>query len=370
MAEIEREHPGLVTGMCELLGVLEDAPGLFGGSALDPRFIERVQRLHGHLDSAGVLLERHRYPSALALVRVGFEHALTDRLLLTATKRRVRYEPTHEDELKHLQAAIASGDPELADITDARQNKKEIVIDRDAQRLMRDGQPTNTFVSPYFEALMFHNSVTGRPMDLPDRVSIHGTPKDQIAAAKRTAKYWEQFLSWKPIVDNLKLNGFYSDRDAGRLQTHYAFLSAFGHPTEYGYNRVDHQGDPCHFCTELAVLYIGTFAAIEIAALLEHCSPRMKPADTQRFRHLVDELHRVSSYLWFPPGDPNIWDRQQVVLAMHMATINESDSSAGVPFGQPMVDPASLTDEEIPYERIVKGYELDNGKTVSLARPN
>ena len=347
---VEQEHPGLVSGTLVLLDAVEHAPAEFGGKSPDSRFLERAARLHGHLDSAGILLERRRYPSALALARAGFEHALTDRLLLTAKRRRVRYE-VEESEFNRLQEAVADRLAGTEDISRLWQpkNKREIVIERDAMQLrMEDGQLTGDFISPYFAVLMHYDPTTGRPSDVDDRLAIHGTAEDQRAAAKRAQVYWNQYLTWSAIVENLLLNDFYSRRDVGRLQAHYAFLSAFAHPTEYGYNRVDHQGNPCHFCTELTILYMGTFAAIELDALLEHCARRMSPEDAEPYRKMVADFNAVSAHLWFPPGEPTILDRHLVVLQLQMREMLENGSSR-IAFGRPIVDPVSLTDEQIPY---------------------
>ena len=103
-----------------------------------------------------------------------------------------------------------------------------------------------------------------------------------VVLSERSAGIWNQFLTWSAIRDNLVLNDFYTEREVGRLQAHYAFLSAFGHPSDSGYRMVDHQGGRCHFCTELVVLYMGTLAVIEMVALVAHCAPKMDALEVER----------------------------------------------------------------------------------------
>jgi hypothetical protein len=262
--DLENEHPGLVSGTVELMTALEAAPSRFGAWALDYRFTQRSAHLAGHLDSIGLLLERAQYPSAFSLVRTAFEHAFIDRLLLTATKRRVRHDNVDAYEEQRLREMMAGDVPGFSGIYKVTRYGKAIEIERDAQRLMDStGRLTSTVVSPCFEALEYHDPLAGRKSDLADRVAIHGTAEQQRESSERSAGIWNQFLTWSAIRDNLVLNGFYTEREAGRLQAHYAFLSAFGHPSDSGYRMVDHQGGRCHFCTELALLYMGTLAAIE-----------------------------------------------------------------------------------------------------------
>lgn len=367
MVDLENEHPGLVSGTVELIATLEAAPSVFGAWALDYRWTQRSARLAGHLESIGVLLEQAQYPSAFSLVRTAFEHAFIDRLLLNAKKRRVRHENVDAHEEKRLRELMAGDVPGLTGIHKVTRYGKAIEIERDAQRLMdATGRVTSTVVSPYFEALEYHDPLAGRKSDLADRVAIHGTAEQQRESSERSAGIWNQFLTWSAIRDNLVLNDFYTEREAGRLQAHYGFLSAFGHPSDSGYRMVDHQGGRCHFCTELAVLYMGTLAAIEMVALVAHCAPKMDALEVERYRNMIAGVHRASAHLWFPPGEPTEWDRHQVVLQMHAENIGTA------PFGRPMVDPESLTDEQIPYyadplKRLIALHHSTNEIVTGLA---
>ena len=58
----------------------------------------------------------------------------------------------------------------LAGIYKVTRHGKAIEIERDAQRLMdATGRLTSTVVSPYFEALEYHDPLAGRKSDLADR---------------------------------------------------------------------------------------------------------------------------------------------------------------------------------------------------------
>jgi hypothetical protein len=118
------------------MAALEAAPSRFGAWALDYRFTQRSAHLAGHLDSIGLLLERAQYPSAFSLVRTAFEHALLDRLLLTATKRRVRHDNVDAHEEQRLRAMMAGDVPGFSGIYKVTRYGKAIEIEREAQRLM------------------------------------------------------------------------------------------------------------------------------------------------------------------------------------------------------------------------------------------
>jgi hypothetical protein len=365
--DLENEHPGLVSGTVELMGTLKAAPSRFGALMLDYRLALRSTRLAGHLDSIGVLLDSAQYASAFSLVRTAFEHAFIDRLLLTATKRRVRHDNVDAFEERRLRELVAGDVPGFGGIYKITRLGKAIEIECDAKRLMDStGRLTSTFVSPYFEALEYHDPLAGRRSDLADRVAIHATPAQQRVSSERSAGIWNQYLTWSAIRDNLVLNGFYTELEAGRLQAHYAFLSAFGHPSDSGYRMVDHQGGRCHFCAELALLYMGTLAAIETAALVEHCASKMDAKGVERYDDVIARVHQASAHLWFPPGEPTDWDRHQVVLQMHAENIGTA------PFGRPIVNPASLTEEQIPYyadplRRLIALHHSTNEMVTGLA---
>lgn len=111
---------------------------------------------------------------------------------------------------------------------------------------------------------------------------------------------------------------------------------------------------------------MGTLSAIALAALVEHCAPRMDPGDVDYYGKMIDTVNQATAHLWFPPGDPTDWDRHQVVLQMH------AENSGTAPFGRPMIDPASLTDGQIPYysdplKRLIALHHTTNEIVTGLA---
>jgi hypothetical protein len=272
---IEAEHPGLVSGSRKLLAVLGQSSTMFGVAMLDYRYNDRLIQLQEHLDSAALLAELNRYSDAYTVLRTAMEHVLGDCLLLNASKRRDRYVGASDEWEERQRAAWAAGEAGTEDIHSIERRGKDVLVVRDSYPVAAPDGSIVGHVSPFRVAMDRHSPFIGKKADQGDRWTHVGTIEERRRHADENRLWWESHLSWSAIKEHLELNELYSPRDTRRLDVHYGFLSAFTHAHNDGY-RISHQSPPpstgCHFCHELTMLYIATFAAIEVRAAIAHCS--------------------------------------------------------------------------------------------------
>lgn len=343
LAHLEHEHPGLVSGSRELIAGLSSARHRFAPSMLDYLYADRLVQLARHLDAVGMLIAADHYASAFTVLRTALEHALTDALLLNATKRRDRYEGASPEWEAAQRLSWEQGDPGTEDIVAIdRHGKDVVVVTRGAYPLKNENGEVVDVVSPYRVAMEHHSPFIGKPSDQADRWMHVSTLEDRRTHAEKNRKWWESYLSWSAIKSHLVLNDIYTERDVRRLDVHYGFLSAFTHAHDDGY-RTTHNGEPplggCHFCRELAMLYVAVIASLEARSAMQHCTAR----DTAFDGGLDDALATVqdaSSHFWFPPGQPSLWDRQREVMQ------RQADSKQ---MEHRVAEPGDLADDDIPY---------------------
>ena len=341
--EIEREHPGLITGATQILTQTAESQRTLG-SVMFFQYSQRVERLAANLNAAGLLAAEGHPAAAFTVLRTCLEHTCVDQLLFNGSVRQQRYRNVSETWVDEVNALIAAGDPGVSDIRvgSVERRKNDGFVIRAAHPLHDSSGQRVRWVSPYFVALEHHSPFIGKKSAQDDRLQILSPLAEKRELAERNEFWWRDLLTWSAVRANLGLNGFYTDRDLTRLEVHYGFLSAFAHGLDAGYDLVDHgtAQEPCHFCRELVALYIATFAAIEVRSILVHCADELDETFAQALSTAADHAERGSAHLWFPPGEATIWDRHQAVLEM------QADSDV---FGRPIVEPEDLDESQIRY---------------------
>jgi hypothetical protein len=178
-------------------------------------------------------------------------------------------------------------------------------------------------------------------------------PRSQDAhhqMAAQAAETWWRFLSWRPLMANLLLNEFYTEREVARFEVHYSFLSAFTHPSVGGLKAVAGRHSPVmlhydHYVSELILLYVITLARFELEVFEEMTrrDPVVNLAGWDKVRADMERGEVLASHLWFPRGSPHAFDRVQEANRRGQALDGRL-----IPFDE-RPKPEDLADDEILY---------------------
>jgi hypothetical protein len=168
--------------------------------------------------------------------------------------------------------------------------------------------------------------------------------------AAQAAETWWRFLSWRPLMANLFLNEFYTERELARFEVHYSFLSAFTHPSVGGLKAVAGRHSPAmlhydHYVSELILLYVITLARLELEVFEEMTrrDPVVNLAGWEKVRADMERGEVLASHLWFPRGSPHAFDRVQEANRRGQALDGRL-----IPFDE-RPKPEDLADDEIHY---------------------
>ena len=166
-------------------------------------------------------------------------------------------------------------------------------------------------ISVYFLLLQEFQPLTAKPSDAARPTQdFPDDPDSLLGHAKQNRDLYESYLRWASIKESLVSNGFEDAESIARIEVHYRFLSAYIHPLSnrmqdtYGRNRVWPSYD--HFASELALLYILTFAARELRSFRIMCAlaPVIGISDEPGYEAAVDGFDSAAAHLWFP-GQPH-----------------------------------------------------------------
>lgn len=130
---------------------------------------------------------------------------------------------------------------------------------------------------------------------------------------------WKTAMTWRALTTNVALNEFYTGAELARWHVHYSYLSAFAHPVSAAaasslYGRDMPRGIRTdHYATELALLYVGTLAGLEIETFdrMTFREPPVTLTDRDRVLDDVKRFREQAAYFWFPTGPPDLFDRVQ-----------------------------------------------------------
>jgi hypothetical protein len=280
-------------------------------------YASRAMDLAEHLQGAVELAGSGRYASSFSVLRTAFEQSFVDELLLLADRYRETIKTGEagflelEDELERGEAGWTSSVAELK-------------FENNAARLVRIGHPVTSSdgsvverLSPYAPVVEDHNALLGPP-DLQEELAGAFADVEQLKKWASQNRYaYNRFLRWPAIIDNLKLNGRVSDREALEVETHYRFLSAFSHATGTGYRLVHGRQSVLgncpqeHLLGELVLLYAASIAVTELRSFAAYVDER--PERDMRSRTTVERdvitAAQTTSYFWYPRiGEPAPYD--------------------------------------------------------------
>lgn len=320
------EHPSLLQSAVDLTAHLGTARGRLVpmanttyGQHVD--FGERVWSLHVYLQGALALLDHDLYLPALVTIRSALEHHVQDHLLFLGNRYKAIVRDVTDETLAEWQQAIADGREDFHGILEARR------VDADRVQVVRSG-PHFTGqgrgldapgLSIYYSIILDrHDPFTGGKNAQP---FIGQWPRSQDARHRRAAQAadtWWRFLRWNQLMDNLRLNEFFTDRELARFDVHYSFLSAFTHPSVGALKAVAGRNSPAtlrydHYVSELILLYLITIARLELGVFEEMTrrDPVVNLAGWDEVRADTERGDARAAHLWFPRGSPHPFDRVQ-----------------------------------------------------------
>jgi hypothetical protein len=334
---------------------------------------QRARLLADHLRAVVALSDAGRYPSALVVVRAALEHHLMDRLQFLARLYVESYGGVKKEEIgteNARLAALRSGPrPDISRWwRDDRTGDMNVVVRGIHSEKSTKGR--GIIISPYYFRQDDFDPFTGgtrRAGELAKPFWQRKVAKDWAGAA---AAAWKLWFTYGRVMNGLRVNRLLP-RCEVHVDVHYAFLSAFAHPSKRGYeslygrNHPDRMGTFDHYASELCLLYVVTLAAAELEAYGR--MTRRRPAiglsgwDTVMFD--VQLAQSASSYFWFLGAGPTMLDR--------IDTVHTPRAGQRPKIGRPNVDPATLRGERVKYyadplSRLVKLHYSSQEMTTGL----
>jgi hypothetical protein len=311
----------------------------------------RTRQLAGHLRAVLALSDARHYPSALALVRVALEHHLMDRLIFLATRYLVIYTKVKRKDVPEwnakLVAAQAGDQPDIA----------TWFWDRFGMNVVRRGLHTDKSkkgrgltISSYYFQVNDYDPFTGPAKHAGRLASPFLERKQAQQWANESASMWKYVFRHDAIMKALKVNRLLPGRHI-QVDVHYAFLSAFAHPSKrgyeaiYGWNSPDRMDAFDHYASELLLLYVIALAAAEIETYgrMARRDPPLILRDWDAVLTEVHEAQLASSYFWFLSGGPEPFDR--------IDTAHTPRGNSRLKWGRPRVDPAAIQPARVRYYR-------------------
>jgi hypothetical protein len=332
---------------------------------------ERLESLAMYLTGALVLVRHELYMPAFGLLRSALEHHTQDHLLFLANRYMVTYRNVSYERLREWQEAISEGRKGYEDVLDVRRvGKTAVEVVRSGPHFQDESKgPDAQSISILYGVLEHYDPFTGGKwaQDFIGDWSYRDDSRHR--QAKKAADTWRERLTWQALVENLRLNAFYTEKELARWYVHFGFLSAFTHPTPraveaiYGHNSPKRYGYD-HYASELALLYILTIARLELDAFAR-MTTREPVVGLAGWDEVTADMaigEALASHLWFPTGRPHMYDRVQE--ANHRGL---KDGGTIVPRDQRPA-PEDLSDEEIQYyshplKRIVSQHSHQNELT-------
>lgn len=283
-------------------------------------FADRAISLSEYLKGALALITEDKYAPAFAVLRAAMEHHLLDLLLFRGHVYTVIAADVSEETLAEWKASLAAGElaPDIRDFR--RRGSRDVEVVRSGIHFTGEGKgPNEPSLSIYYGIIDRYDPFTGGKKA--QRFIGHWRFQEEVKRdqAAKQAEVWHQSLTWEALIRSVALNDFYSEAEIARWGVHYSFLSAFSHPVSkravastYGRNMpIAIRSD--HYAAELALLYIGTIASLELEAFdqMSKRAPTVELHEADRVLFGAEQFRRMTSYFWFPSGPPDIFDRVQ-----------------------------------------------------------
>jgi hypothetical protein len=316
-------------------------------------FADRAASLGNYLGGCLVLVKQHLYPQAFALLRAALEHQVIDLLLFLGKRYVQEFKSVDDGTWEAWQKARQQKEEWTLDIADWRRSGSKVWITRTGPHLSGGAQgPRALSVSQYYFLLEDFDPVAGNPSRQrylttgPDLTDVF------IRRAKANREIYQKALSWSALKENLRVNKLYTLRTLAHLDVHYAFLSAFVHPTSagfrmvYGHNALPNTVHYDHYAAELCLLYAAAIARAELLALkrMSTRAPRVPLRSWEDVEPDIVLASRQTAHLWFPPdGRAHVYDR-----------IADANRRAWRRWGKPgggVVDPRAIPERSIRYYR-------------------
>jgi hypothetical protein len=307
----------------------------------------RAHQLAHHLRAALLLSEAHYYPSAFVVVRAALEHHLLDRLIFLARRRIVVYAKARkaagwQDKLIAAQAGDA---PDIARWFWDRDGLNVVYRGLHSSRSKKGRGQT---ISSYYFQVDDYDPFAG-PKKHAGRLAAPFWQRRHVRQwADESAKAWRYTFRHAAVMKALRVNSLLLGRHV-QVDVHYAFLSAFAHPSKRGYEAIsgghspDRIGSFNHVASELVLLYVIVLAAAELDTWgrMARRVPRIVIREWDEVQREVREAQFASSYFWFLSGEPQALDR--------IDTVHTPVGNAKPKWGSPKVDPAAIEPVRVRY---------------------
>lgn len=320
----------------------------------------RARQLADHLRAVLALSDAGRYSSALVVVRAALEHHLMDRLIFLAKRYVVTYTGVKKADgaawEAKLRAAQAGGQSDIATWwwDDSGMN-----VVRRGLHSARSKKGRGQTISPYYFRVGDYDPFTGGNKHAGELARPFWTKADREEWAAEAAAAWKTLFVHRRVLQALRVNRLLPSAEAVQVDVHYAFLSAFAHPSARGYEAIygrdspERMGSFDHYASELALLYVITIAAAEldIFARMARRPPRLHLSGWAAVEAELKESRLASSYFWFLGGAPTMFDR--------IDTVHTPAGRTKPKWGRPRTDPATIGAAHVryyadPLDRLVK----------------
>ena len=312
IASVRDEHPQLVAALETLLSHLADLPPTIGSGVVDFRMTRRALERGRLLTTCVDLANTARHGPAYALMRTSLDHTFVDELIFRAERMNQLAEGVSDEWIEDMRTHI--GDASGIEAVE-RRGKNAAVVTRQAHQLNDDQGNQVGWASPYWYAIMHHSPFLGPPSKQADISAVLSSEAERREWAKRNELTYRQMLSWGAIKKGLQLNGLRDEATCDRIDVHYRFLGGWAHSTEAALRSTRHgivSEVPCHYCTELTVLYAVRLAAIELTNVIEHVVGR-HPDRAERSR----SFQSTQQHCWTGPSVHKCSHQVRLSLSRH-----------------------------------------------------
>ncbi len=324
--KFETEHHKLLAAFDRLVPALDDLHAHFqplGDTSYDQhyQFASRARDLGQYLRSAVALARSSLYPAALIISRTAIEFQLIDSLLFLADRYRIKIPKFPEDEFEKLLESYNNGAEDILELSHSAQGTLTIVRSGMYTRGEKRG-PDAQRLSVYWRYMEEYDPFVV-PLRAQPFVRNLFDPENERAAARvrNNSSVWWHALRWDAIIDNLRLNGLYTQAHTAAFDVHYSFLSSLVHPVSkepfdsVGQRVQDgrHFVAYDHYASELVLLYAIALATREISAFVSMTNqpPAVALDNRAQLEELIELGISATSHLWWPPDPPPLFDREE-----------------------------------------------------------
>lgn len=318
---------------------------------------ERARSLVGYLRAAvSVSDNSHLYGPALALVRSALEHMVMDWLVVSGRTYVRRFRGVSEGKWRQWEQERTEGAGWATHLrTMSRTRKGDVTMVFDGMYSTAEDGTKPRQISIYYFLMDEYQPGLGPASAQEDDGVV------DLAHLRKTASeneaIWRVYLTWGSPLANLRENHLVDEVDAGRLQTHYRFLSGFGHPitdTRRGlYGNVGMQGAPTfdHFSSELVLLYAVHVGIAEVRHLLDVLDPaEVTVSGETALRATLDHAEAIAKHFWFMGCNPHSYDIWTARNRAAMAASRETRTIST----PPAVEPVDVPFPSNPLTRLVR----------------